>query len=443
MVRLHFDVGCALLRNPKETDIRRRSMASLYENKATVVIAVVLLLYFLWMDIALFYHVNNRTIEHKNAGETSPAPSTPVSVPHLISPFTGLSVKMMMMDPVNNYIFTPAALIFNEVTKFSTIFYFITPNMVSFIGILFAIGGGKCMCLDSRIYHCLAIFLFQIRTFCDALDGIVARCRIGMIQHVSLRNTSGYVVDGVADALGFTAFLIGCFQYLRTVVPKHKYYLPLSTNETCKECKDSNSNGGSPQNNLISNASTQRRVFYVVLCFGLQMAIGAFFWDHYINAYHNLLETNAPTEAQTAAQNDVLRSSITWILMWFWRLSNAHTFIQFLLFAIYINKLWGDREGEEKDEVERRIMVGFCKIFPLRIFRERGQMRMPHAFGRGPGKHEGGRGRGSVTSGGEGEEHSGTIGKQNLPLQMERSGGVLDGGGGLDNEKEKSSRYEI
>ncbi|GBM24972.1 Ceramide phosphoethanolamine synthase [Araneus ventricosus] len=347
---------------PKETDIRRKSMASLYENKATVVIVVVLLMYFLWMDIALFYHVNNRTIEHKKAGETSPAPSTPVSVPHLISPFTGLSVKMMMMDPVNNYIFTPAALIFNEVTKFSTIFYFITPNMVSFIGILFAVGGAKCMCLDSRIYHCLAIFLFQIRTFCDALDGIVARCRIGMIQHVSLRNTSGYVVDGVADALGFAAFLIGCFQFLRTVVPKHKYYLPLSTNETCKECKDGNSNGGSPQNNLISNASTQRRVFYVVLCFGLQMAIGAFFWDHYINAYHNLLETNAPTEAQTAAQNDVLRSSITWILMWFWRLSNAHTFIQFLLFAIYINKLW-----EFLTWIQ---FVGFAQIFTLAFFTE-------------------------------------------------------------------------
>ncbi|XP_055947578.1 ceramide phosphoethanolamine synthase-like isoform X1 [Argiope bruennichi] len=362
-VRRELRTACGCFPSvPKETDIRRRSMASLYENKATVVIAVVLLLYFLWMDIALFYHVNNRTIEHKNAGETSPAPSTPVSVPHLISPFTGLSVKMMMMDPVNNYIFTPAALIFNEVTKFSTIFYFITPNMVSFIGILFAIGGGKCMCLDSRIYHCLAIFLFQIRTFCDALDGIVARCRIGMIQHVSLRNTSGYVVDGVADALGFTAFLIGCFQYLRTVVPKHKYYLPLSTNETCKECKDSNSNGGSPQNNLISNASTQRRVFYVVLCFGLQMAIGAFFWDHYINAYHNLLETNAPTEAQTAAQNDVLRSSITWILMWFWRLSNAHTFIQFLLFAIYINKLW-----EFLTWIQ---FVGFAQIFTLAFFTE-------------------------------------------------------------------------
>ncbi|GIZ02944.1 ceramide phosphoethanolamine synthase [Caerostris extrusa] len=256
----------------------------------------------------------------------------------------------------------PAAMIFNEVTKFSTVFYFITPNMVSFIGILFAIGAGKCMCLDSRIYHCLAIFLFQMRTWCDALDGIVARCRIGMVQHVSLRNTSGYVVDGVADALGFAAFLIGCFQFLRTVVPKHKYYLPLSTNETCKECKDGNANGGGAQNSIVSNANTQRRVFYVVLCFGLQMAIGAFFWDHYINAYHNLLETNAPSEAQTAAQNDVLRSSITWILMWFWRLSNAHTFIQFLLFAIYINKLW-----EFLTWIQ---FVGFAQIFTLAFFTE-------------------------------------------------------------------------
>ncbi|KAG8187382.1 hypothetical protein JTE90_016928 [Oedothorax gibbosus] len=334
-------------------------MASLFDNKASVVITTALLLYFLWMDIALFYHVNNRTSATPSLQPPS-GTTTPFSVPQLISPFTGLSVKMMMMDPVNNYIFTPAAQVFNEVSRFTHVFFFVTPNMVSFIGILFAFGAAKCVCLDERIYHWAAIFLFQMRTFCDALDGIVARSRLGMVQHVSLRNTSGYVVDGVADAIGFTAFLIGVFQYLRTAGPKHKYYLPLSTSDSCKECKESN--GGTPQNSVVANSNNQKRIFTIVLCFGLQMAIGAYFWDHYINAYHNLLETQAPTSIQTDAQNDVLRSSITWILMWFWRLSNAHTFIQFLLFSIYINRLW-----EFLTWIQ---YVGFAQILTLAFFTE-------------------------------------------------------------------------
>lgn len=335
----------------------------MFENRATVVVGIAVLLYFIWMDIALFYQVHTRSITRiRHVPGSTDTPATPaVTVPQMISPFTGLSVKLMMMDPVNNYIHVPAAHIFNEVTNFSTVFYFVTPNMVSFIGLLFAVGAAKCMSMESRIFHCTAIFLFQIRTWFDALDGMVARSRLGMVQHVSLRNTSGYVVDGVADALGFTAFLIGCFQYLRVAVIKTKYYLPLNTSETCKECKEGNViNCSSTQSSLLSGS--QRRVFIVVLCFGLQMAASAYFWDHYINAYHNLLESATPNDLQAEAQNEVLRSSITWVLMWFWRLTGAHNLIQLLLLSIYVNKLW-----EFLCWIQ---YVGFAHIFMLAFFTE-------------------------------------------------------------------------
>ncbi|KFM63082.1 hypothetical protein X975_08766, partial [Stegodyphus mimosarum] len=330
------------------------------EYKGTVMTVAALLLYFLWMDIALFYKVQNR-ISSRHVVPIS-GTSTTAALPEMISPFTGLSVKLIMMDPVNNYIHNPAAHLFNEVTNFSTVFYFITPNMISFIGLLFALGAAKCMTMEARIFHYVAIFLFQMRTWCDALDGDVARSRLGMVQHVSLRNTSGYVVDGVADALGFTAFLIGCFQHLRTTVPKMKYYLPLHTHEICKDCKNGSPLNGASPTCMVSHTTNQRGVFVVVLCFGLQMAIGAFFWDHYINAYHNFLETPSPTDLQSEAQNEVLRSSITWILMWFWRLSNAHNLMQMLLFSIYVNKLWEFLMWIQ--------FVGFTQIFTLAFLTE-------------------------------------------------------------------------
>ena len=55
----------------------------------------------------------------------------------------GLSIKMMMLDQVNNYIHTPLANIFNRVTNFSEVFSFISPNMVSFAGFLSACAAAK------------------------------------------------------------------------------------------------------------------------------------------------------------------------------------------------------------------------------------------------------------------------------------------------------------
>lgn len=45
----------------------------------------------------------------------TPSAETTKESGHLFSAFKGLSVKMMMMDQANNYIFTPLAEIFNEV----------------------------------------------------------------------------------------------------------------------------------------------------------------------------------------------------------------------------------------------------------------------------------------------------------------------------------------
>lgn len=92
----------------------------MFENRGTVVIGIAVLLYFVWMDIALFYQVHTRTANraHHVLGSTDTPTASSVTVPQMISPFTGLSVKLIMMDPVNNYIHVPAAHIFNEVCRF-------------------------------------------------------------------------------------------------------------------------------------------------------------------------------------------------------------------------------------------------------------------------------------------------------------------------------------
>ncbi|XP_003747113.1 ceramide phosphoethanolamine synthase [Galendromus occidentalis] len=296
------------------------------EHRTTFMVTLGLLLYFLWMDVALYYRI--QSLPPPSAPETPPPISgekPQAGPPRLFSPFTGLSIKMMMLDQVNNYIHTPLANIFSKVTNFSEVLSFISPNMVSFAGFLSACAAARFVMHDSLSMHRLAVFMFCLRTWFDALDGTIARERRHMVQFVSLRNTSGYVVDGVADACGFSVFLIGCFFFLRRKLPTCKLYLPMSQHE---KSRASNYMPYSP-----------KRIATVVGCFGLQLAISCVFWDHYISEYHDLLEVRSP-QINPHDQSEVLRSSLMWIIMWFWRVSNAHSLMHFFLFFIFCDHMW-------------------------------------------------------------------------------------------------------
>lgn len=79
----------------------------LLEHRVTLLVSFALLTYFLWMDVALYHRIQNLDL-------VGPTPSSRPAGP--FSPFTGLSVKMIMMDQVNNYVHAPLADIFNQVS---------------------------------------------------------------------------------------------------------------------------------------------------------------------------------------------------------------------------------------------------------------------------------------------------------------------------------------
>ncbi|XP_076352692.1 ceramide phosphoethanolamine synthase-like [Tachypleus tridentatus] len=303
-----------------------------------------LMTYFLWMDISLYINVQRVPTLLKKPKSEQP---TNINSSRL-SPFMGLSVKMMMMDPINNYIVTPTAQLFNYVTSFSETCNIITPNMISLIGLMFAVVAAKCIISDNLTRHRIAVLLFEIRTWCDALDGIVARSRMGMVKHVSLRSTSGYVVDGLIDTLGFTTFLIGCLFHIRRRPPKR-----------VSSCKDYVQKNG-VYNESLTNCTDS--LFCLVFCFGMQVGLSAFLWDRYIHNYSELLETPQSTIGKAIAQNEQLKSAFNWIIMWFWRVSNAHCLIHFLLIAIIIDKMW---------EFLRLVQyAGFVELLALALFSE-------------------------------------------------------------------------
>lgn len=110
-------------------------------------------------------------------------------------------------------------------TRFSEVFYFVTPNMISLAGVLSALAAAKLVTSESLAMQRCAVLLMTLRTWFDALDGLVARSRMGLVRHLSIRDTSGYLVDGLADTIGFAVFLLGCFFCLRKRPPTSKRHI--------------------------------------------------------------------------------------------------------------------------------------------------------------------------------------------------------------------------
>ncbi|KAM8712558.1 hypothetical protein ACLKA7_012971 [Drosophila subpalustris] len=136
-----------------------------------------------------------------------------------INPLCHITVKAILLDQTNQYVFAPLATIFDNVVGISRS-TFITPNMISFFHVGVACVSGKLVASDSLGYRRLGVLLFQIRTFLDDLDGHVARVKKHIRGERSEIGTSGYYVDGLCDGLGCIALLLGMFFYLKNNPPR-------------------------------------------------------------------------------------------------------------------------------------------------------------------------------------------------------------------------------
>lgn len=360
--------------------------------------------------------------------------------------FQGMSVKLMMTDPVDNYLLAPLAEAFADMVNFKDNFWFITANMVSYAGVVSALVAAKLVSYDSSTMHKLSYVMFQLRTWLDDLDGTVARSRLGIVKHESLQKTPGYVIDGVCDAIGFVAYIVGCYIFLKNTIrrqsrgPTNRYnlqsiteikssspstYIPLqqecddhndelnqnqpdsdrefnsvdeddedihfsadgefgytgrnkcSGNSIAKSGssnKDSSSIIGGIQRSFrvkrkkysrskiylekiqngkqssvifyryikekIKNNLSNRKLVLVTVCFLLQIAMCATFWNRYILVYKDLLESPSEEPTKIKLKVKILKSNLMYIIIWFWRLINGHSLMQMLITSVLLGKLW-------------------------------------------------------------------------------------------------------
>ena len=249
-----------------------------------------------------------------------------------INPLCHITVKALMLDHTNHYIFAPMATIFDNVFKLSES-NFITPNMISFFHVFIAIAAGKLIASDNLGYRRFGVVLFQFRTFLDDLDGHVARAKKHIKGERSEIGTSGYYIDGICDGLGCIALMIGIFVYLKNNPPRRGYtqlqaILPIS--------EQKNSDSGV----IYKVKVTTKKVVRKVLCFSGQLLLSSTAWNRYIALYQDMLERNDVTIKQYYRQTFIFTSKWFFSVAWLWRIFNVHALLHCVLLSIFCDKLW-------------------------------------------------------------------------------------------------------
>ncbi|XP_069130042.1 ceramide phosphoethanolamine synthase-like [Argopecten irradians] len=294
------------------------------ERNLMMMASVMILMYFFFMDIILYASLQNTNLlDQKRDGP--------------YSPFHPLSIKLIMTDPANHYIINPTTEYFDQITQFSKIFYFITPNVISTFHLFLGLLAAKFVSSESLRHRRIGVVIYEIRSWLDGYDGVVYRSQSGKFLYKSNRHTFGYMVDSVCDTTAGIALCFGCLFYLWKCPPTTK---TTTIPEVLPWTKPIESNIPSSGEKSNSGKPSKNNMFFKVLCFGLMLALASLTWDRTVESYASVLQKKLDTTQQTELQTQVLHSTGTWVIVWIWRLCEGQAMLQMILIAIFIDKIW-------------------------------------------------------------------------------------------------------
>lgn len=251
-----------------------------------------------------------------------------------INPLCHVTVKALLLDHTNHYLFAPLATILDNIIGFSRSSW-ITANMISFFHVGVACVAGRLVASDCLCYRRVGVVLFQFRTFLDDLDGHVARMKKNIRGERSEVGTSGYYIDGLCDGLGCIALIIGMTVFLKNNPPRRGYtqlqaVLPVTDKDT-----------KTPESGVVYKVKiTTKKIARKILCFSGQLLLSSTAWNRYIALYQDMLERNDVKPLQFSRQNMIFKSNWFFSVAWIWRIFNVHSLLHCVLLSIFCDKLW-------------------------------------------------------------------------------------------------------
>ncbi|XP_058462707.1 ceramide phosphoethanolamine synthase-like [Malaya genurostris] len=327
-------------------------------NKLLLILIFGLFVFFIWMDVNLYIRIQDFPIRSTEIRllngsvaymSTQPPtkPSATFSSPYPraagryedvawvscdLNPLCEVTVKAMILDHPNHYLFAPMVTIADDLSGISK-GDLITPNMISFFHVFVAIAAARMINSNSLRNRRIGVVLFEFRTFLDDLDGHVARDKKHTHGERSDIGSVGFYIDGTCDALGVLALMAGIYFFFENYPPRgvYKQLQPIIPITKPKFMESSIA--------FIGDLA-RKEVVQKILCFGAIWALSAIGWCRHIDIYQDLLDRENVAPAQFLRQVSVFRSTGFFIICWLWRIFNLHALLHFLLLSIFCDKLW-------------------------------------------------------------------------------------------------------
>lgn len=265
-------------------------------NKLFINILLILIVYFIWMDIALFFNLqkwNPNTTKDNNANLIKHSE---------ISVFKPLTVKLIMVDHMTHYVHDIVARFLEDYFYLTSILPWITANFVSIFGLICACLSGRLLLSDKLNIRRLGCLLFELRNFADSLDGVVFRAKAKRFNtYESIKGTFGYNVDVICDGLGGTIFcvciLIRFLRYppyansLSNNNNNNRHYIinEKDTSSMIKLTLDTDASTSS-SSSLKTNYFSSKYIKIICWAFGIRLLCTGLVWDNFVVKYHQLLE---------------------------------------------------------------------------------------------------------------------------------------------------------
>lgn len=313
-----------------------------------------LLVYFIWMDLALYYKLQSgyddllsvQEYQKSTTSTSTPTINTNVS---FYDPFSPISVKLLMLDHLNHYVYYPLChFLDSKLLHISDRLFFITPDMISLSHVAVAAVGAKCISnADSLSQRRLGVILFELRSMLDSYDGIVARARRNVRGLTQVSGNWGYWMDGICDAAGtllffFAAWILlqkkgfGCNgrhsggQLLPTISSRS------ASRENLLHVEEEAAPFIKPTYLSTPVYSKFRLATWVVLALVVQQFFSSLFWNRYMEGFHNLLERPGNLAVKNLQVAD-MKSTPFWIISWSWKLFNPHAQMSILLAFVFFD----------------------------------------------------------------------------------------------------------
>lgn len=300
-------------------------------SKILLAVLGLVIIFYIYMDVNLYIRIQNFPIERFNGENLSAARYEEYSWFSCdITPLCDVTVKGLLLDHTNHYLFSPLATVIDKLFTISDTLW-ITPNEISIFHVFIALLSGKCAASDSLSVRRIGVLLFEIRTFLDDMDGHVARVRKHIRGERSEIGTSGYYMDGICDFIGCVALIVGILIFLKNNPPRRGY---LQLHAILPPQKDTT-------NATLSKAKvTTKKIVHTLFCYSIQLIVSSAAWNRYIALYQDMLERNTVTRTQFVRQNRIFKSTLFFAVIWIWRIANLHNMVHILLLAIFCDKLW-------------------------------------------------------------------------------------------------------